>query len=93
MEARAKATFERIAPRKVQCVLDLIRNKPADEAALNTHPRLRVNPLQSFLNLQWQMQKITSIWMSAVFMLPNAAFLRVPLLKEFVPEHTAEPSA
>ena len=33
MEARAKATFERIAPRKVQCVLDLIRNKPADEAA------------------------------------------------------------
>ena len=32
MEARAKATFERIAPRKVQIVLDLIRNKPADEA-------------------------------------------------------------
>ena len=32
MEARAKATFVRIAPRKVQIVLDLIRNKPADEA-------------------------------------------------------------
>ena len=32
MEARAKATFERIAPRKVKIVLDLIRNKPADEA-------------------------------------------------------------
>ena len=32
MEARAKATYVRIAPRKVQIVLDLIRNKPADEA-------------------------------------------------------------
>ena len=32
MEARAKATYVRIAPRKVQIVLDLIRNKPANEA-------------------------------------------------------------
>ena len=32
MEARAKATFERIAPRKVQIVLDLIRKQPADKA-------------------------------------------------------------
>ena len=29
MEATAKATYIRIAPRKVQIVLDLIRNKPA----------------------------------------------------------------
>ena len=32
MEATAKATHVRIAPRKVQIVLDLIRNKPCDEA-------------------------------------------------------------
>lgn len=32
MEATAKVTFVRIAPRKVKIVLDLIRNKPADEA-------------------------------------------------------------
>lgn len=32
MEARAKATYIRISPRKVQIVLDLIRNQPADKA-------------------------------------------------------------
>lgn len=32
MEATAKVTFVRIAPRKVQIVLDLIHNQPADKA-------------------------------------------------------------
>ncbi len=32
MEATAKVTFVRIAPRKVQIVLDLIRNQDADKA-------------------------------------------------------------
>ena len=32
MEARAQATYVRISPRKVKIVLDLIRNKPLDEA-------------------------------------------------------------
>ena len=32
MEATAKATYVRIAPRKVQIVLDLIRNQPVDKA-------------------------------------------------------------
>ena len=32
MEATAKATYVRISPRKVQIVLDLIRNKPVDLA-------------------------------------------------------------
>lgn len=31
MEATAKATYVRISPRKVQIVLDLIRNQPADQ--------------------------------------------------------------
>lgn len=32
MEARAYLRYARIAPRKVQIVLDLIRNQPADKA-------------------------------------------------------------
>lgn len=32
MEATAKVTFVRIAPRKVKIVLDLIRNQPVDKA-------------------------------------------------------------
>ena len=51
MEARAKATFERIAPRKVQIVLDLIRNKPADEAMaiLKFTPKAACEPLIKLL--------------------------------------------
>ena len=50
-EARAKATFVRIAPRKVQIVLDLIRNKPADEAMaiLNFTPKAACEPLAKLL--------------------------------------------
>lgn len=32
MEAKATATYVRIAPRKVKVVLDIIRNQPADKA-------------------------------------------------------------
>ena len=32
MEATAKVTYVRIAPRKVKIVLDLIRNQPTDKA-------------------------------------------------------------
>ena len=32
MDAKAQATYIRISPRKVKIVLDLIRNKPVDEA-------------------------------------------------------------
>ena len=51
MEARAKATFERIAPRKVKIVLDLIRNKPADEAMaiLKFTPRAACEPVAKLL--------------------------------------------
>ncbi|MBS7360064.1 MAG: 50S ribosomal protein L22 [Oscillospiraceae bacterium] len=52
MEATAKATYIRIAPRKVQIVLDLIRNKPADEAmAILKHtPKAACEPLEKLLN-------------------------------------------
>ena len=41
MEARAYLNYARIAPRKVQIVLDLIRNKPVDVAmaTLETDPQ------------------------------------------------------
>lgn len=49
--AKAKATYIRIAPRKVQIVLDLIRNKPAEEAmAILKHtPKAACEPLEKLL--------------------------------------------
>ena len=52
MEATAKVTHVRIAPRKVQIVLDLIRNKPCDEAMaiLKYTPKAACEPLGKLLN-------------------------------------------
>ena len=51
MEARAHSRYVRISPRKVQIVLDLIRNKPADVAmAILKHtPKSACEPLQKLL--------------------------------------------
>ena len=51
MEATAKATYIRIAPRKVKIVLDLIRNKPTDEtiAILKHTPKAACEPLEKLL--------------------------------------------
>lgn len=51
MEATAKATYVRIAPRKVQIVLDLIRNQPADKAmAILKHtPKAATEVLEKLL--------------------------------------------
>ena len=51
MQATAKVTYVRIAPRKVQIVLDLIRNKPADKAmAILQHtPKAACEPLIKLL--------------------------------------------
>lgn len=51
MEATAKAMHVRIAPRKVQIVLDLIRNKPCDEALaiLKYTPKAACEPLEKLL--------------------------------------------
>ena len=52
VEATAKATYIRIAPRKVGIVLDLIRNKPAQVAmAILKHtPKSACEPLEKLLN-------------------------------------------
>ncbi|MBP9989677.1 MAG: 50S ribosomal protein L22 [Ruminococcus sp.] len=51
MEATAKVTYVRIAPRKVKIVLDIIRNKPCDEAmAILKHtPKAACEPLAKLL--------------------------------------------
>ncbi len=51
MEATAKVTFVRIAPRKVQIVLDLIRNQPVDKAmAILKHtPKAATEVLEKLL--------------------------------------------
>ena len=51
MEAKASLRHARIAPRKVQIVLDLIRNKPADQAlAILQHtPKAASEPLRKLL--------------------------------------------
>ena len=51
MEAKAIAKYVRIAPRKVQVVLDLIRNQPADKAMaiLQYTPKAACEYLQKLL--------------------------------------------
>ena len=49
MEARAYLKYARIAPRKVQIVLDLIRNKPTKLAlAILKHTPKAASQLRSF---------------------------------------------
>ena len=51
MEARATAKYVRISPRKVQIVLDLIRNQPTDVALaiLKNTPKAACEPLEKLL--------------------------------------------
>ena len=51
MESKAKATYVRISPRKVQIVLDLIRNQPADKAMaiLQYTPKAACEPVLKVL--------------------------------------------
>ena len=51
MEARAMVKYARISPRKVQIVLDLIRNKPVDVAVATVRntPKAACEPLSKLL--------------------------------------------
>ena len=51
MEARAELKYARISPRKVSVVLDLIRNKPVEEATaiLALTPKAACEPLAKLL--------------------------------------------
>ena len=52
MEARATLRYARISPRKVSIVMDLIRNKPLDEALaiLQYTPKAACEPLLKLVN-------------------------------------------
>lgn len=52
MEARATLRYARISPRKVGLVMDLIRNKPLDEALaiLQYTPKAACEPLLKLVN-------------------------------------------
>ena len=52
MEARAILLYARISPRKVSIVMDLIRNKPLDEALaiLQYTPKAACEPLLKLVN-------------------------------------------
>ena len=51
MESKAKASYVRMSPRKVQIVLDLIRNQPADKAMaiLKFTPKAATEPVMKVL--------------------------------------------
>ena len=72
MEATAKVTFVRIAPRKVKIVLDLIRNKPCEEAMaiLKYTPKAACEPLYKLLksamaNAEMKNMDVTRLYVAA----------------------------
>ena len=72
MEANAKVTFVRIAPRKVKIVLDLIRNKPCDEAMaiLKYTPKAACEPLyrrrkSAMANAEMKNMDVTRLYVAA----------------------------
>ena len=72
MEATAKATYVRIAPRKVKLVLNLIRNKPCDEAMaiLKYTPKAACEPLYKLLksamaNAEMKNMDVTRLYVAA----------------------------
>ena len=72
MEANAKVTFVRIEPRKVKIVLDLIRNKPCDEAMaiLKYTPKAACEPLYKLLksamaNAEMKNMDVTRLYVAA----------------------------
>ena len=72
MEATAKVTFVRIAPRKVKSVLNLIRNKPCDEAMaiLKYTPKAACEPLYKLLksamaNAEMKNMDVSRLYVSA----------------------------
>lgn len=86
MEARATAKYIRIAPRKVQVVLDLIRNQPADKAmAILRHtPKAASECLEKLLksaiaNAEVKEMDTKNLYVAECFACPG------PTLKRFRP--------
>ena len=80
MEAVAYLKYARIAPRKVQIVLDLIRNKPTDlaMAILKNTPKAACEPLEKLLNRPSPTQSTTSTWTLKTWLFLSALCVRAP---------------
>lgn len=85
MEARAYLKYARISPRKVQIVLDLIRNKPADVAMaiLKNTPKAATEQLEKLLKSaianaenNFGMDK-NNLYVSECFVCPGPTLKRV----------------
>ncbi len=84
MQATAKATYVRIAPRKVQIILDLIRNKPTVEAmAILKHtPKAACEPLEKLLksaiaNAENKNMDVTSLYVSECWVCQGPTLKRI----------------
>ena len=84
MEARAQATYVRISPRKVKMVLDLIRNKPVDEAMaiVKFTPKAACEPIAKLLksaaaNAEIKNLSRDALYVSECFVCPGPIMKRI----------------
>ena len=85
MEARAYLKYARISPRKVQIVLDLIRNKPANVAmAILKHtPKAASEPLEKLLKSAMANAEhnysmdVNNLYVSECFVCPGPTLKRI----------------
>ena len=84
MEARAQATYVRISPRKVKIVLDLIRNKPVDEAMaiVKFTPKAACEPIAKLLksaaaNAEIKTLSRDALYVSECFVCPGPIMKRI----------------
>ena len=85
MEAKAVLKYTRISPRKVEIVLDLIRNKPVDlaMAILKHTPKAACEDLEKLLKSAIDKRReTTSTWTETTSMFPSATFARVRCSRE-----------
>lgn len=85
MEAKAKVTHVRISPRKVQIVLDLIRNQPVDKAMaiLKFTPKAACEVLIKLLKSAManaennENMDVTRLYVSECFVCPGPILKRI----------------
>ncbi|MDD3260943.1 MAG: 50S ribosomal protein L22 [Oscillospiraceae bacterium] len=84
MEARANLKYARISPRKMSIVLDLIRNKPADEAMaiLQNIPKAACEYLSKLLksavaNAEQKSMDVSQLYVSQCYACPGPTLKRI----------------
>ena len=85
-QAQAKATYVRIAPRKVQIVLDLIRNQPTDKAmAILKHtPKAACEMLEKLLKSAMANAEVKNMDVSRLYV-AECSVSQGPTLKRIRP--------